>query len=389
MSQKQIDLSPDLKRLQNEGYELEVRDGYGIMSHIPYLTSNGETKYASLISNIGFQGDTAKYDGQHIIYFTGEYPCDQNGNEINPIRNSQNNSVFAGISVKYMFSNKPDGNYKDYYDKFTSYANIISAPAITKDPTQTAKTFNKVITNDESIFEYIDTNASRAGIDNCNLKLCNKKIAIVGLGGTGSYILDLIAKTPVKEIHLFDGDIFNQHNAFRAPGATKKEIFSQNVTKTSYLKDIYSNMHKGLVEHAEYINNSNKEILKQFDFVFISIDSGEAKRIIIDELIKNNIPFIDTGIGIRKMENLLAGEIRISLFDKSNYDEVSNYIDFEQNNDDVYSSNIQIAECNSLNATLAVIKWKKYFGVYADEDKKFQDGYSIEMGEIVHENSKI
>lgn len=386
MSQKQIDLSPDLKRLQNEGYEFEVRDGYGIMSHIPYLTSNGKTQYASLISNIGFQGDIAKYDGQHIIYFTGEYPCDLNGNEINPIRNSPNNSVFAGISVKYMFSNKPDENYKDYYDKFTSYANIISAPAITKDPSQTAKTFNKIITNDESVFEYVDTNSSRSGIDNCNLKLADKKIAIVGLGGTGSYILDLVAKTPVKEIHLFDGDIFNQHNAFRAPGATKKEIFSKNVTKTSYLKDIYSNMHKGVIEHVEYISNSNKEVLKQFDFVFISIDSGKAKKIIVDELIKNNIPFIDTGIGIRKMDDILAGEIRISLFDKSNYGEVSNYIDFEQDNDDVYSSNIQIAECNCLNATLSVIKWKKYFEVYADVVNKFQDGYSIEMGEIVHEN---
>lgn len=386
MSQKQIDLSPDLKRLQNEGYEFEVRDGYGIMSRIPYLTSNGKTQYASLISNIGFQGDIAKYDGQHIIYFTGEYPCDLNGNEINPIRNSPNNSVFAGISVKYMFSNKPDENYKDYYDKFTSYANIISAPAITKDPSQTAKTFNKIITNDESVFEYVDTNSSRSGIDNCNLKLADKKIAIVGLGGTGSYILDLVAKTPVKEIHLFDGDIFNQHNAFRAPGATKKEIFSKNVTKTSYLKDIYSNMHKGVIEHVEYISNSNKEVLKQFDFAFISIDSGKAKKIIVDELIKNNIPFIDTGIGIRKMDDILAGEIRISLFDKSNYGEVSNYIDFEQDNDDVYSSNIQIAECNCLNATLSVIKWKKYFEVYADVVNKFQDGYSIEMGEIVHEN---
>lgn len=386
MSQKQIDLSPDLKKLQNEGYELEVRDGYGIMSHIPYLTSNGETKYASLISNIVFQGDIAKYDGQHVIYFTGEYPCDLDGNEINPIRNSPNNSIFAGISVKYMFSNKPDGNYKDYYDKFTSYANIISAPAITKDPTQTAKTFNKIITNEDSIFEYVDTNSSRAGIDNCNLKLCDKKIAIIGLGGTGSYILDLVAKTPVKEIHLFDGDIFNQHNAFRTPGAARKEIFTQNLAKTSYLKDIYKNMHKGLFEHSEYINNSNKEILRQFDFVFVCIDSGKAKKIIFDELIEGKIPFIDAGIGIRKTENLLSGEIRTSLFDENNYEEISSYVDFEEDNDDAYCSNIQIAECNSLNATLSVIRWKKYFGVYADAVNKFQDGYSIEMGEIVHEN---
>ena len=32
------------------------------------------------------------------------------------------------------------------------------------------------------------------------------KVAIVGLGGSGSYILDLIAKTPICEIHLYDGD---------------------------------------------------------------------------------------------------------------------------------------------------------------------------------------
>ncbi|WP_318271316.1 ThiF family adenylyltransferase [Sphingobacterium cellulitidis] len=47
------------------------------------------------------------------------------------------------------------------------------------------------------------------------MKLERQKIAIIGLGGTGAYILDMVAKTPVKEIHLFDGDSFDQHNAFR------------------------------------------------------------------------------------------------------------------------------------------------------------------------------
>jgi tRNA A37 threonylcarbamoyladenosine dehydratase len=35
-------------------------------------------------------------------------------------------------------------------------------------------------------------------------KLEGKKIAIVGVGCTGSYILDLVAKTPVSEIHMYD-----------------------------------------------------------------------------------------------------------------------------------------------------------------------------------------
>ena len=42
MSQELINHSDDLKKLQNEGYELDVNNGYGIVSHIPYLKANGE-----------------------------------------------------------------------------------------------------------------------------------------------------------------------------------------------------------------------------------------------------------------------------------------------------------------------------------------------------------
>jgi tRNA A37 threonylcarbamoyladenosine dehydratase len=49
------------------------------------------------------------------------------------------------------------------------------------------------------------------------------------MGGTGSYILDLVAKTAVMEIHLFDGDDFNQHNAFRAPGAASLEDLEKHM----------------------------------------------------------------------------------------------------------------------------------------------------------------
>ena len=32
------------------------------------------------------------------------------------------------------------------------------------------------------------------------------KVAVIGLGGTGSYLLDALAKCPVAEIHLYDDD---------------------------------------------------------------------------------------------------------------------------------------------------------------------------------------
>lgn len=388
MSQKLIDHSEDLKRIQNEGYEFEVINGYGIMSHIPYINSNGEIKLGKLISSINFQGDIAKYDNNHVISFCGEYPHQLDGSEISGIKYRNNSDIIAGVQVSYQFSNKPNNNYKDYYEKFTNYVKIISYPAIAKDPCQTAKTFNKIITNDESNFEYIDTNSSRAGIDSFNLKIAGQKVAIIGLGGTGSYILDLVSKTGVSEIHIFDGDIFNQHNAFRAPGAANKDIFSDNVKKVTYFKNLYGHMHKGIIEHEEYINESNVDFLQNIDFVFICIDSGESKKIIINKLAEKKIPFIDSGIGVRK-EEFLNGQVRTSLFDESNYDDISKYIDFSIDGDDVYNANIQIAELNALNATIAVIKWKQYFSIYSDAEKNRQDIYSIEVGEFAHENKEV
>ena len=386
MSQELINHSDDLKKLQNEGYEIDVKSGYGIVSHIPYLKANGEIDYGTLVSSIAFEGDKAKYNGDHVIYFSGDQPCNADGTEITQIKHSDSNSILAGINVKRSFSNKPDENYKNYYEKFVNYINIISSRAIDKDNSVTARTFKKVVTEEESVFQYVDTNSSRAGIDNCNKKILNKKIAIIGLGGTGTYILDLVSKTNVKEIHLIDGDVFCQHNAFRSPGAASKEIFTKSLSKVSYFKEIYQNMYKNIIEHDIFINEENVNILKDMDFVFISIDSGIARNLIVDYLVSEKIPFIDTGIGLQNINDTINGLIRTTVFDKNNYDRISAYIDFDEDGDDVYNTNIQIAECNALNATIAVIEWKKYFNIYENANSKCQNVYSIEMGEIVHED---
>lgn len=386
MSQELINHSDDLKKLQNEGYEIDVNNGYGIVSHIPYLKANGEIDYGTLVSKIALVGDKANYDGDHVIYFSGEQPCNIDGTEITPIKHCETNSVFAGINVKRSFSNKPEGNYKDYYEKFVNYANIISFPAIAKDNSVTAKTFKKIVEEEKSVFQYVDTNSSRAGIDNCNRKMLNKKIAIIGLGGTGAYILDLVSKTNVNEIHLIDGDTFCQHNAFRSPGAASKEIFPKSMSKVSYFKGKYQNMHKNLIEYDMFIKEENVSTLKDMDFVFICIDSGIARKIITDYLVSEEIPFIDAGIGLQNINDTINGQIRITVFDKTNYDRIPVYLDFDEDGDDVYNTNIQIVECNALNAAIAVMEWKKYFRIYENVNSKCQNVYSIEMGEMVREN---
>ena len=62
----------------------------------------------------------------------------------------------------------------------------------------------------------------------------------------GSYVSDFVAKTPVREIRIIDGDEFLQHNAFHAPGAPCIDQLREAPRKVDYLSGIYSNMHKGI-----------------------------------------------------------------------------------------------------------------------------------------------
>src|ERR1700752_1799234 len=102
----------------------------------------------------------------------------------------------------------------------TTYIGRISGEADKVDPNATACTFPVIVADEEdSVFRYVDTATSRAGIGIVNAKLAGQRIGIAGGGGNGSHILDFTAKTEAAEIHVFDHDVFSQHNAFRSPGA--------------------------------------------------------------------------------------------------------------------------------------------------------------------------
>lgn len=386
MSQELINLSEDLKRLRDEGYELEIRGGYALVHHIPYVNSNRELKYGTLISSLTLAGNKTTRPDNHVIHFQGEHPCNKEGNILTGIQYmSQENLLGEGISINHSFSNKPSNGYQNYYEKFTSYIEVIRAPAYSLDSTVSARTYIDHQQSSDSVFNYFDTNSSRANIGMASNKLENQKVGIVGLGGTGSYVLDFVSKTPVLEIHLFDGDDFLQHNAFRAPGAPSIENLRERKKKTDYFKDIYSHMHKSIFSHSEFLVEDNLHELINMDFVFICVDEGVIKKAIIKELIKNDKSFIDVGIGIEIVGNSLIGEIRVTTSTPNdNRTHLWERISFSDSQKDEYASNIQIADLNALNAVMAVIKWKKIHGFYQDIYKELNSTYSINTGEMIN-----
>jgi tRNA A37 threonylcarbamoyladenosine dehydratase len=176
---------------------------------------------------------------------------------------------------------------------------MLSGHAQVMDPDVTAQTYAPVAAVEEdSAFVYTDTASSRAGIAAQTEKFRGLKIALVGLGGTGSYILDQIAKIPVKQIHLYDGDMLHQHNAFRFPGAVPFSTLERTLKKVDYLHEIYSQLHRGIVPHPCMITAENVEQLKSFDYVFLSVDRADVRAMVVNQLQGTSTSIIDVGMGV-------------------------------------------------------------------------------------------
>lgn len=380
MSQPLISRSLDLKRLRDEGYEVEVRGNYLLVHSVPYVNAQRQVAFGSLVSELTLGGDVTVRPQTHVIYFTGDQPCNKDGTAIQQIvHQNTTQQLLPGLTIRHSFSNKPANGYANYYEKMTRYADILCSVAKAVDQNVDARTFKPIESSgNDTVFRYIDTASSRAGTSMIAGRVAGQRLAIVGLGGSGSYVLDFVAKTPVLEIHLFDDDLFLQHNAFRSPGAASIEELRRQLKKVEYFSETYNQMRMGIVPHPVRLDDANVQALNGFDFVFVCVDRGSVRKVVLDWLIGHEIPFVDVGMGVETTpDNKLFAVCRTTAGTAERTVHIPSRVPLaDADVDGAYTQNIQIAELNALNAAFAVIKWKKLAGVYEDSDHEHHSTYS-------------
>jgi len=265
-----------------------------------------------------------------------------------------------------------------------AYEGHLGRPARSHDSGANARTGRKLAQEDTwSPFRFPDTASARYGLGPVSQKLALGKIAIIGLGGTGSYVLDLVSKTAVREIHLFDDDQFLNHNVFRAPGVPDEGSISDFPTKVDYFSRVYGRMHGGIVAHGVRVGSDNIGQLEGFDFVFVCVDKGSARRAIAEGLHRLRVPFIDTGIGVGREGDELDGCARVTFVSAgAPWAVAEQFVPFgddeEEDEADVYNKGIQIADLNALNATLAVLRWKRFVTFYRDGRHEVNSAFMVE-----------
>ena len=388
MSQPLISRSPHLLRLRNEGYNLDTRESYLLVRDVPYVNAQRQVCKGVLVMALNLTADVAVSPGDHTAHFIGDCPCDSQGRPLEQIINSSGtNQLMPDLVVNHFFSAKPkSGNYADYYEKVSIYVSILSGQAEAVEKGVTAKTFAPFRSDvEETVFTYTDTASTRAGIGMSTEKFKGLKVAVVGLGGTGAYILDQVAKTPVSEIHLFDGDMLQQHNAFRYPGAVSFTDLQRGMKKVEYLKEKYGEMHRNITAHPCMITTENVADLSAYDYVFLSVDNTTVRDLVVKALRGTRTSLLDVGMGVHLVGDTqqIWGTCRVTTLTPEHHDHSDRTMPLTENPaEDAYRSNIQIADLNALNAVLAVGTWKRLCGFYVDNVQADHFTYSTNLNEM-------
>lgn len=388
MSHQLISRSPHLLRLRNEGYNLDTMGPYLLVRDVPYVNAQLQVCKGVLVLMLDLTADIAVRPNDHTAHFIGDCPCDSQGRPLEQIiNNSQPKQLLPGLLVNHYFSAKPrPGNYADYYEKVSIYVAILSGQAEAIEKGVTAKTFAPIRSDVEAtVFAYTDTASARAGIGMPTEKFKGLKIAVVGLGGTGAYILDQVAKTPVAEIHLFDGDVLQQHNAFRYPGAVPFAALERALKKVEYLHEIYGQLHRKIIPHPCMITADNVGELRDFDYVFLSVDNTTVRELVVRELRGTRTSLLDVGMGVHLVGETqqVWGTCRVTTLTPEHHEHAGRTMPLTENAaEDVYRSNIQIADLNALNAVLAVGMWKRLCGFYVDSSQADHFTYSTNLNEM-------
>ena len=139
-------------------------------------------------------------------------------------------------------------------------------------------------------------------------------VAVIGLGGVGSYSAEALARSGIGKLILIDFDIVEPSNVNRqilalqsTIGKYKAELMQQRIL------DI--NPPASVIIHKNFLDKDNQEqLLAKADYCVDAIDSLSAKIDLIEFLVKNKRKFISVmGAGNRLDPNL----IHISTLDKS------------------------------------------------------------------------
>ena len=192
-----------------------------------------------------------------------------------------------------------------------------------------------------------------------------EKIAIVGLGGVGAWIADLLTKADVAEVHGWDADLIEDKNVIRMPGAVNPDWIGK--PKAEWFEETYRQIHRQVYGHPKYVDERTvARVCSNTTFGFVAVDDTEGRTIACAAMAAAGIPFIDVGISLSRRDGQVSASIRVTT--TRPHDDVWRKAipKVYKAGQEIYGR-LELPDVAAVAAGLAVQSWRKVRGQMAQE----------------------
>ena len=361
-----------LAEVLQAGFDCSVEDDTLSVGPIPYRLSGGGVGHGSLICHLARNGGNIAPPNEHTAAWIGdEVPHHRDGRPMDRLIIDQSRNTWSnGATSICVMSRRGPEPYPTYGQKMVTYARLIAREAVAH---WRGTSPGVIAVTDVNHLVDHETGLNRARVGHLNALLAKENVAVIGAGGTGGHIVDLVSKSNVRQIDIYDPDHVSVHTQLRWPGIVERRVAEEKTNKAEYLAALYARRtNRNIRGHPYAIDKENLTYLNGKSMVFVAIDNGPARREVLAGLAGIGVNFIDCGIDLQGNEGPLTGSLRIIRCQaEQSAEKRSELATLAPGaaiaaDDDLYAQNIQTGEMNSLNAALAVIAWKQGIGFYRD-----------------------
>jgi molybdopterin/thiamine biosynthesis adenylyltransferase len=124
------------------------------------------------------------------------------------------------------------------------------------------------------------------------------RIAIVGLGGTGSVTAQQLAHLGARDFVLIDRDVIEETNLNRTVGSTAGDVGQPKVAVAQRLIESIRPESKVLAIVGDVVDGASARTLLEVDIIFCCTDSHASRHLINQLVYQYGIPAIDMGVAI-------------------------------------------------------------------------------------------
>lgn len=129
-----------------------------------------------------------------------------------------------------------------------------------------------------------------------NSKLKDFKVCVVGCGGLGGYIVEMLSRLGIGTITIVDGDVFNTSNLNRQLYSDENSLGKYKAMIAKERIKIVNSLVRINV-FTEYLREDNGEqILKDQDVIVDALDNMSTRKLLQDLSEKLKIPFVHGAI---------------------------------------------------------------------------------------------